>query len=293
MSHYAVLPATPLAALTVGQSDLLASALPLAAGRLPSLADGSELVNPHRLLIGRFDATFAMIFFTAADHWPELRVARGRAGAWHTRAPAGATVDVRALFAGKLAPRVMLIGGLLALFVAMSTAIVTGSTWPRLALWFAVAIAYVAFWFALTAAVVTRPGGTATHALTLAAAWLSLTLLVPSGVNLAVKTMARCPHVLDARRPIRPVPNAASFSVHFTRTTRSLLLPGAMLITRVPRPLAELRGCARASFLPRPRRCIEMRGPRMHPICWPTPAVNAAGRRKGLPLLRMRSTSSQ
>src|SRR5438128_7484712 len=62
MAHYAVLPATPLAALTIGQSDLLPSALQIAPGRLPSLAGASEPENPHRLLIGRFDAAFAIVF---------------------------------------------------------------------------------------------------------------------------------------------------------------------------------------------------------------------------------------
>src|SRR5882672_6475960 len=55
MAHYAVLPPTPLAALTAGQSDLLPSILPLAPANLPSLTGGSEPENPHRLLIGRFD----------------------------------------------------------------------------------------------------------------------------------------------------------------------------------------------------------------------------------------------
>jgi hypothetical protein len=53
MAHYAVLPPTPLAALTAGQSDLLPSVLPLAPASLPSLAGGSEPENPRRLLVGR------------------------------------------------------------------------------------------------------------------------------------------------------------------------------------------------------------------------------------------------
>jgi ABC-2 type transport system permease protein len=194
MSHYAVLPATPLAALTVGQSDLLPSALPLTPDRLPSLADGSEPENPHRLLIGRFDAAFAMIFLM-----PLLIMGLSYALLAGEREQGtlalllAQPLTLRALFAGKLVSRVMLMGGLLASFVTMSAAIVPASAWPRLALWSAVAIAYAAFWFALTAAVVTRSGSTATHAVTLAAAWLGLALLVPAGVNLAVKTMAPVP----------------------------------------------------------------------------------------------------
>ncbi|MCA6111256.1 DUF3526 domain-containing protein [Bradyrhizobium cenepequi] len=194
MSHYAVLPATPLAAFTVGQSDLLPSALPLAPGRLPSLTDSSEPENPHRLLIGRFDPAFAVIFL-----FPLLIMGLGYALLAGERERGtlalllAQPLTLGALFAGKIMPRILLIGGLLVSFIVICAVIVPVSTWPRLALWSAVAIAYAAFWFALTAALVTRPGGTAMHAVTLAAAWLALTLLVPTGINLAVKTMAPVP----------------------------------------------------------------------------------------------------
>ncbi|WP_119390724.1 DUF3526 domain-containing protein [Taklimakanibacter lacteus] len=194
MSHYAVLPATPLAALAVGQSDLLPSALPLTPGRLPSLADGSEPENPHRLLIGRFDPAFAVIFL-----FPLLIIGLSYALLAGERERGTLTLmlaqplTLQALLVGKLVPRILLIVGLLLVFAAISAANVPVSAWPRLAIWFAVAIAYTAFWFALTAAVVTRRGNTATHAVTLAAAWLTLTLLVPTLVNLVVKTMVPVP----------------------------------------------------------------------------------------------------
>jgi ABC-2 type transport system permease protein len=194
MSHFAVLPATPLAALTVGQSDLLPSALPLAPGRLPSLADGSEPENPHRLLIGRFDPAFAVIFLL-----PLLII--GLSYALLAGEREGGTLalllaqplTLRALFVGKIVPRIFLVVGLLLAFGAISAAIVPVSAWPRLAIWFAIAIAYAAFWFAFTATVVTRRGNTAAHAVSLAAAWLTLTLLVPTLVNLVAKTMVPVP----------------------------------------------------------------------------------------------------
>lgn len=194
MSHYAVLPATPLAALTVGQSDLLPSALPLAPGRLPSLADGSAPDNPHRLLIGRFDAAFAMIFlFPLLIMGLSYALLAGERERGTLALLLAQPLTLQVLFAGKIAPRILPVGGLLLAFAAISAAIVPVSAWPRLALWSAVATAYAAFWFALTATVVSRPGGTATHAVTLAAAWLALTLLIPTGINLAVKTMAPVP----------------------------------------------------------------------------------------------------
>jgi ABC-2 type transport system permease protein len=194
MSHFAVLPPTPLAALTVGQSDLLPSALPLAPGRRPSLADGAGSENPHRLLIGRFDPAFAVIYlFPLLIIGLSYALLAGERERGTLALLLAQPVTLRSLFAGKIAPRDVVVGGLLLAFAAISAAIVPVSGWPRLASWFGIAIAYATFWFALTATVVTRRGSTSTHALTLAAAWLALTLLVPTLVNLVVKTMVPVP----------------------------------------------------------------------------------------------------
>jgi ABC-2 type transport system permease protein len=195
MAHYAVLPPTPLAALTTGQSDLLPSVLPLAPASLPSLAGSSEPENPHRLLIGRFDAAFAVVFL-----FPLVIIALTYAllAGEHERGTLALLLaqplTLRLLFVAKLAPRVLMVLGLLgllaALFIlALFTLGVRGGVGTRLALWLAVALSYTALWFALAAAVVTRKGSSATHAVTLAALWLALGMLLPAGINLAVKTL--------------------------------------------------------------------------------------------------------
>lgn len=210
MAHYAVLPATPLAALTIGQSDLLPSALPLTPGRLPSLASASEPENPHRLLIGRFDVAFAIIFLL-----PLLIIGLSYALLAGERERGilalllAQPLTSRALFTGKIVPRILLISALLLSFTILFAAFVPASAWPRLALWFAVALAYTAFWFALTTAVVTRHGGTASHALILATAWLALTLLVPAGINLAVKRIAPVPSRVELILALRNATDGA------------------------------------------------------------------------------------
>jgi ABC-2 type transport system permease protein len=211
MAHYAVLPATPLAAITIGQSDLLPSALPLAPARGPSLAGGSEPENPHRLLIGRFDAAFAIVFLL-----PLLIIAltyallAGERERGTLALLLAQPLTLQALFTAKLLPRILLASGLLLSLVVLFGAIVPTSAWPRLALWLAVALAYAAFWFALSAAVAVRRGGAATHAVTLAAAWLALTLLVPAGVNLAVKTMAPVPSRVELILALRKATDEAT-----------------------------------------------------------------------------------
>jgi ABC-2 type transport system permease protein len=210
MAHYAVLPATPLAALTVGQSDLLPSVLSLAPARLPSLVGGAEPENPHRLLIGRFDAAFAVVFLV-----PLLIIAlcyallTGERERGTLALVLAQPLTARSLFAAKLVPRVLLVLGLVAL-VAVAFMLIMPADWPRLALWFAVALAYGAFWFALSAAVIVRSGGSATHAVTLAAVWLGLTLLLPAGINLAVKTLAPVPSRIELILALRDATDAAS-----------------------------------------------------------------------------------
>jgi ABC-2 type transport system permease protein len=118
-------------------------------------------------------------------------------------------VTLQALFTGKIVPRIFLISALLLSFTLPFAAFVPTPAWPRLALWLAVAFAYLAFWFALTTTVVTRPGGTATHALILATAWLTLTLLLPAAVNLAVKTMAPAPSRVELILALRSATDGA------------------------------------------------------------------------------------
>ena len=198
MAHYAVLPATPLAALAAGQSDLLPSVLPLAPASLPSLAGGSEPENPHRLLIGRFDAAFAIVFLMPlviiALTYALLAGERERGTLALLLAQ---PLTLRSLLSAKLAPRLLLVLGLLGLLVALFVLTVPRGAGPRLALWLAVALLYTAFWFAVSAAVTVRRGTSATHAVTLAATWLALTMLLPAAINLAVKTLAPMPSRIE------------------------------------------------------------------------------------------------
>jgi ABC-2 type transport system permease protein len=211
MAHYAILPATPLAALTAGQSDLLPSVLPLAPSSLPSLAGGSEPENPHRLLIGRFDAAFAVVFLVPliimALTYALLAGERERGTLALLLAQ---PLTLRSLFAGKVVPRLLLVLGLLGLLAALFVLSFAGGAGSRLALWLAVALAYTAFWFALSAAITVRSGSSAKHAVTLAAAWLALTMLLPAAINLVVKTLVPMPSRIELILALREATDAAN-----------------------------------------------------------------------------------
>lgn len=201
MQHSIVLPATPLAALTTGQSDLLPQTLPLTPGAPPSLLGSAEPENPTRLLIGPFDAAFVVVSLA-----PLLAMAltfgllAGERERGTLALLLAQPITLRTFVAGRLLPRLLLGLGLLALlavaFLAVSGARF-GAVLPRLGLWFAVALAYGAFWFALCLAVATRRGTAATHALVLAGLWLALVVLVPAGINLAVKTLHPVPSRIE------------------------------------------------------------------------------------------------
>jgi len=198
MQHSIVLPATPLAALTVGQSDLLPQTLLLTPGPPPSLLGSAEPENPYRLLIGPFDAAFVVISLA-----PLLVIALtfGLVADERERGTLplvlAQPLTLRAFIVGRLAPRALL-GLLLLAALAAGFLLVSPSAAPaRLGLWFAIALAYGAFWFALCLAVATRRGAAATHALVLASLWLSLVVLVPAGINLAVKTLHPVPSRID------------------------------------------------------------------------------------------------
>lgn len=196
MQHTIVLPPTPLAALTTGQSDLLPQSLTLNPGAPPSLLGTGEPENPHRLLIGPFDVAFVVVSLA-----PLLVIALtyGLLAGERERGTLplllSQPIGARALIAGRLAPRVLLGLALLTLLAVVGApAALLG---VRGALWLGVAFAYGAFWFGISLFVIARRGSSATHALTLAAVWLALVVLVPAGINLAVKTLHPVPSRME------------------------------------------------------------------------------------------------
>lgn len=201
MQHAIVLPPTPLAALAVGQSDVLPMVLPLTPGPPPSLHGGAEPENPHRLLLGQFDATFVVIYLA-----PLLVLAltyallagereRGTLPLLLTQ-----PLTLRTFVAGRLAPRVLIAIGLVGVIAggcwAMGRSPDASST-ARLALWTVVALAYVAFWFGVALVVVSRPRESAQQALVLASLWLAFVVLVPAVINLAVRSFAAVPSRME------------------------------------------------------------------------------------------------
>lgn len=200
MQHTIVLPPTSLAALTTGQSDLLAQTLALTPGTPPSRIGLAEPDNPRRLLVGAFDPTFVVValipLFVIALTYGLVSSDRERGVLALVLAQ---PVTPRRLLVSRLLPRILLVITVLLAVPVGSVAHfgVANVEVVSLLLWMGVALAYAAFWFALSVAIAVRRGSSAGHALVLASLWLVLTVVIPAGVSLLAKTAFPVPSRME------------------------------------------------------------------------------------------------
>ena len=192
----AVLLPAPLAATAVGQGDLFPSyAIVSTAAGDPFLRTPS-IENPLHLLGGRFDLAFVIVYLL-----PLLVLATGY-GLLSQERESGTLplvltqpIGTGTLVAGKLLARfALLVGAVLA--TTMLLMLLTGAApgwWNDLTLWALIVSAYAGFWLLLVAIVNGRGKSSAENAMTLATAWLVLTILVPSALNVAATSLYPVP----------------------------------------------------------------------------------------------------
>jgi ABC-2 type transport system permease protein len=215
-ARFAVLPPTPVAALAVGQSDLLPYYFRMTTDAKETVLAAAELENPHRLLVGRFDLAFVLIYL-----YPLLILAltynllsaekeQGTLVLALTQ-----SVSLRTLVTGKVAVRF----GLFVAAVAVMTvlAITLGridldasGVLMRLALWLAAIVLYGLFWFTVATAVAALGKPSATNAMIMAGVWLVLVILVPSIVSLTATTTYPVPSRVEMIQTMRVASDAAN-----------------------------------------------------------------------------------
>jgi ABC-2 type transport system permease protein len=207
--RYAALPPGPLAALAVGQSDLLPYYFKISTDARENVIAATELENPHRLLVGRFDLAFVLIYL-----YPLLILAisfnmLSQEKEQGTLALAlSQPLSLGTLVAGKVALRALLLVGLvvgfsLLGFIAGGASLTSGAVAVRLALWIALVAGYGAFWFALAVFVSSGGRSSSTNATILAGMWLALVVLLPSLFNLAVNAMYPVPSRVEMVQAMR------------------------------------------------------------------------------------------
>lgn len=214
--RYATLPPGPLASLAIGQSDLLPYYFRISTDARENIVAATEIENPQRLLVGRFDLAFVLIFLypllilaitfnmvSAEKEQGTLALALSQ------------PVSLATLVTGKVTLRALLLVGVV-LVVAVAALLVTGTSLAapgaaaRLALWIAVVAAYGAFWFSLAVFVSSLGRTSATTATLLASAWLVLVVLLPSLFNLAVTTLYPVPSRVEMVQATREASDEAN-----------------------------------------------------------------------------------
>jgi len=192
----ALLPPAPMPALAVGQADLLPAHEQVSLWRLEKPSEGrSELENPSRLLAGRFDLAFVLVwllplFLLAAAY--DLCAGDREAG------------TLRMVLAQGVSPRIWIARrafarGAPVLLIAVLSVLVAGQiggaegVGARTGFAVLIVIAYGAFWLALAALVNGYARSAAAAATALGSIWVLFVLVVPTLLNVVVESLHPSP----------------------------------------------------------------------------------------------------
>jgi ABC-2 type transport system permease protein len=207
--RYASMPPLPLSALSVGQSDLVPYYFKVTTASKESVLTTNEIENPHRLLHGRFDLSFVIIYL-----FPLLIIALGYNVISAEREQGtlalllSQPVTLRTLIGAKLAVRAGLVLVLVILFSLLGLVVGGIDVWSadtlgRLAVWAAVVGGYGVFWFGAVVLVASLGRSSATNALALSSLWLGLVVVLPSALNTAVSSLYPMPSRVDMLSAVR------------------------------------------------------------------------------------------
>jgi ABC-2 type transport system permease protein len=214
--RYATLPPGPMAVTAVGQSDLLPYYFRISTDSRENIVAASEIENPHRLLVGRFDLAFVLIFLypllILAVTYNMLSVEKEQGT---LSLALSQPVSLSTLVAGKVGLRAMFLVGTVVICAVASLLVAgadfsSGATLARGALWVAALAAYGAFWFSVAVVVAARGLGSATNATILASLWLALVVLLPTLLNLLATTLFPVPSRVEMVQALRVASDEAN-----------------------------------------------------------------------------------
>lgn len=215
-ARYAVMPPAPLAALSIGQSDLLPYYFKVTSDSRENVTAGTELENPHRLLTGRFDLAFVLIYLypllvlALSYNLLSLEKEQGTLSLALSQPVSLATLAI-----AKLSIRFALflvtlgvLAGLAATIAGIDLA--ADGAGARAWLWLGAVVAYGLVWFGLAVLVVSFGRPSSTNAMVLAALWLALVVLVPSFVNMGATTWYPVPSRVEMVQAVREASDEAN-----------------------------------------------------------------------------------
>ena len=198
-ARYAVLPATALAPVAVGQSDMFSHYYQVTYRSKLNFMYDSEIENPWNLLSGHFDLTFVMVYLLPllifAVSYNLLSVEREQGT---LRMLLSQPLGLRLLVLAKLAVRAFAVIGLATLVPVLVLLVIRPETrdvqaFALLLIWAALTAIYGLFWLALAAAVNALGRSSAANALMLIGCWVVLVLVVPVLLNLVVGQLSPAP----------------------------------------------------------------------------------------------------
>jgi ABC-2 type transport system permease protein len=215
-SRNAVLNPSRLAALSIGQSDLLPYYYTVSIwSNDQTLLQNGEIENPLNLLAGRFDVTFVVVYLLPllilALSYNVLSAEKEQGTLAMTLVQ---PVTLRAVVGGKILFRALLVVTL-AVAITLAGALIGGvdldsaNTILRLLLWSGVVLTYALFWFGLAVAVNAAGRSSAANATTLAGCWLLLVVLLPSFLNLTASVLHPLPSRVELIGAQREASNEA------------------------------------------------------------------------------------
>ncbi|RYG75166.1 DUF3526 domain-containing protein [bacterium] len=195
--QHATLPAGPLAVLDAGQSDLRPSVYNLHTDWEKVFMAAGPLRNESALRTGHFDVGFLSVqvlpLVVIALCFGVLASDRERGTMLILLSQ---PVSQSVLLGAALLVRFLLLQfmflGLAAIF-GFGFGTIPVEAVPRFLLWSAVVTAYLVFWFAVAAVVVSTGGRAAMNALVLVMSWVVLTIAVPGAIGLAASARYTVP----------------------------------------------------------------------------------------------------
>ncbi len=209
LAHYAVKPATPLAPLAVGQSDLAPAYYRVTAHAAYTFLNQTEIANALNLAAGSFDVAFVLVFvlpiFIVALTFDLLSKEKEQGTLALVLAHG---VSVQTYVAAKVTARALLITALilvanLAAFVTIGADLTDGRTLLEASLWLVVSVVYGLFWFALALAINARNWPSVTNGVVLANLWLVFVVVLPAFINIGATLIYPPPSRVELTTELR------------------------------------------------------------------------------------------
>jgi ABC-2 type transport system permease protein len=198
----ALLPAAPLGALAIGQSDVYSNYFKVTARSLDGLVTGDQIEHPLQVASGQFDVAFVILFlYPLLIFAVSFDVTASERDRGTLRMVLSQPVTLRQVVAGRMIVRVVILLAP-AVVVPLATGLIAAriepSYWERALLWSVAVIVYAAVWHGIALIVNAWGLSAPANALVLAAIWLLLVVVGPSAVNLLIATWYPMPSRVEA-----------------------------------------------------------------------------------------------